>query len=249
MQDDLNRLYQWSVDWQMLFNLDKCKAIHFGFNNRKVSYSMGNNVLESVTEERDLGVIVHQSLKSSSQCIKAVKSANATLGMIKRTFITRNKTTLLQLYRTLVRPKLEYCVQAWRPFLQRDIDLLEKVQRRATRLMVDNKTLSYEERLKSLHLTTLETRRLRGDLIETFKILRKLEGTESSLYFKMSGTGLRGHSLKLYKEQARLDVRKYFFSQRVVDTWNALPETVIGCTNVNNFKNKLDLYLNDRGYI
>ena len=100
-----------------------------------------------------------------------------------------------------------------------------------------------------MNLTTLETRRLRGDLIETFKILRKLEGTESSMYFEMSGTGLRGHSLKLYKEQARLDVRKYFFSQRVVDTWNALPEIVIECTNVNNFKNKLDRYLNDRGYI
>ena len=71
----------------MLFNLDKCKIIQFGFNNRKVSYSMGNNVLESVTEERDLGVIIHQSLKSSTQCIKAVKSANATLGMKKMTFI------------------------------------------------------------------------------------------------------------------------------------------------------------------
>ena len=65
----------------------------------------------------------------------------------------------------------------------------------------------------------------------------------------MSSTGLRGHSLKLYKEQARLDVRKYFFSHRVVDTWNALPETVIGCNNVNTFKIKLDLNLNDRGYI
>jgi hypothetical protein len=217
LQDDLNRLYQWSIDWQMLFNVDKCKVIQFGFNNRKASYSMGNNVLESVTEERDLGVIIHQSLKSSSQCVKAVKSANATLGMIKRTFITRNKTTLLQLYKTLVRPKLEYCVQAWRPFLQRDIELLEKVQRRATRMMVENKTLSYEERLKSLHLTTLETRRLRGDLIEVFKILRNMEGTDSNLYFKLSSTGLRGHSLKLYKQEARLDVRKYFFSHRVVD--------------------------------
>ena len=105
------------------------------------------------------------------------------------------------------------------------------------------------KRLKSLHLTTLETRRLRGDLIEVFKILRNMEGTDSDLYFKLSSTGLRGHSLKLYKQEARLDVRKYFFSHRVVDIWNALPEWVIGSNNVENFKIKLDLYLHNRGYL
>ena len=102
IQADLNRLYQWSVDWQMLFNVEKCKIVHFGYNNRAASYTMGDKVLEVVEEERDLGVVIHQSLKSSSQCAKVVKAANATLGMIKRTFITRNKSVLMQLYKALV---------------------------------------------------------------------------------------------------------------------------------------------------
>ena len=204
LQADLNRLYQWSVDWQMLFNVDKCKTIHFGFNNRKASYIMGNKVLEAVEEERDLGVLIHQSMKSSSQCAKVAKAANATLGMMKRTFITRNKTTLIQLYKALVRPKLEFCVQAWRPYLKRDIDLLEKVQRRATRLIFADEIMPCEDRLKCLNLTTLETRRTRSDLIEVFKIIKNLEDTNRDLYFKLSGTGLRGHSFKLFKPQARL---------------------------------------------
>jgi len=248
MQDDLNRLYQWSVDWQMLFNIEKCKVVHFGYNNKESVYSMGNNMLVAVTEERDLGVIIHKSLKSSSQCVKAVKSANAALGMISRTFISKDKTTLLHLYKSLVRPKLEYCVQAWRPFLRRDIELLEKVQRRATRIIINDETKTYEERLKLLGWTTLETRRLRGDLIQAFKMLKGIDNVDSSHYFIRSSTGLRGHSLKLYKSGSRLDIRKYFFSQRVVEEWNRLPESAIQCETVNSFKNKLDLHLYDRGF-
>ena len=88
----------------------------------------------------------------------------------------RDRNTLLRLYQSLVRPKLEYCVQAWRPYLKKDVDLLENVQRRATRLMFKDRGLSYSERLRILGLTTLETRRLRGDLIEVFKIFKIFKG-------------------------------------------------------------------------
>jgi len=102
------------------------------------------SVIKTASEEKDLGVIVHESLKSSCQCIEAVKSANTTLGMISRTFMYKNKVPKLQLglYKSLyVRPKLEYCIQAWRPYLCEDIELIEKVQRRATRLMISDKSL------------------------------------------------------------------------------------------------------------
>jgi len=98
---------------------------------------------------------------------------------------------MLRLYQTLVRPKLEYCVQAWRPYLRKDIDLLERLTR--------------------LGLTTLETSRLRGDLIEVFKIFKGLDDVKPTDFFTMSSTGLRGHELKLYKPQAHLDIRKNFF--------------------------------------
>ena len=152
------------------------------------------------------------------------------------------------MYKAQVRPKFELCVEAWRPYLKRNIDLLEKVQRRATRLIFADEIMPYEERLKCLHLTTSETRRIRSDLLEVFKIIKNLEDTNRDLYFKLSGTGLRGHSLKVFKLQARLDIRKYSFSNRVVDNRNALPQTLIDCNTLNNFKSKLDLYVHYRGF-
>ena len=94
------------------------------------------------------------------------------INMINRTFVNKDSAILLRLYQSLVRPKLEYCVQAWRPHVRKDIDLFEKVQKRAIRLIVRDKSLSYYQRLKKLGLTSLETRRLRGDLIEVFKIFK-----------------------------------------------------------------------------
>ena len=115
----------------MLFNMDKCKIMHIGYNNGTAKYEMNGKYLEEVIEERDLGVIIQSDLKCSSQCIKAVNTANRILGMIKRTFCVRDKDIILQLYKSLVRPHLEYSVQAWRPHFQKDIDLIEGVQTEA----------------------------------------------------------------------------------------------------------------------
>jgi ribonuclease P/MRP protein subunit RPP40 len=106
-----------SADWLMLFNVDKCKVMHFGYNNSKSTYKMNGKDLEEISEERDLGVIVQQDLKRSKQCSKSVSTANRILGMIKRSFCYLSKDVVLKLYKSLVRPHLEYCVQAWRPYL------------------------------------------------------------------------------------------------------------------------------------
>ena len=141
-----------------------------------------------------------------------MKSANCTLGMISRTFVNKDKEVMLRLYQTLVRPKLEYCMQTWRPYLRKDIDLLEKVQRRAIRLIISNTSLTYGERLKNLGLTTLETR-LRKDLIEVFKIFKGLDDVKPTDFFTMSYNGLGGHQFKLYKPQAHLEIRNNFQHQ------------------------------------
>ena len=150
---------------------------------------------------------------------------------------------------SLVRPHLEYCVQAWRPHLQNDIDLLERVQRRATKLVPKLKYKTYEERLSCLDLTSLETRRLRGDLIEVFKILKGFDDVDVQNFFALSNTGTRGHSLKLFKYGCRLDCRKFAFSNRIVNIWNELEEDIIACDSINGFKNRLDKYLKGRGFI
>ena len=167
----------------MLFNVDKCKVMHIGINNSKANYEMNGKYLEEVTEERDLGVIFQNDLKCNRQCLKAVNTANKVLGMIKRSFSVRDKDVILQLYKSLVRPHLEYSIQAWRPHFQKDIDLIEGVQRRATKLISDLKDKSYENRLRILNLTTLETRRLRGDLIEVFKIFKGFDNLDPTVFF------------------------------------------------------------------
>ena len=94
LQQDINNLCQWSKDWQMLFNVKKCKVLHIGHNNAYCDYSMNGEVLQSVTEETDLGIIVSNDLKPSKQCVSAVKKANMTLGMIKCHIVSRDKTPL-----------------------------------------------------------------------------------------------------------------------------------------------------------
>jgi ribonuclease P/MRP protein subunit RPP40 len=133
--------------------------------------------------------------------------------------------------------------------LQKDIDLIEGVQRRATKLVVGMKGMSYEERLKFLDMTTLETRRVRGNLIEVFKILKGMEDVKKEQFFTMENGCRRGHELKLLKPSCRLDCRKYAFSNRVINMWNSLPSDVIACNTVYSFKHKIDVYLYNQGFI
>lgn len=239
LRDDLQKMYQWSIDWQMLFNLDKCAVVHMGSKNREYNYEMGGQALKNSEEERDLGVIIHRSGKPSRQCTEAAKKGNRALGMIKRTIINKEKDIILRLYKALVRPHLEYCVQAWNPSLRKDIDQLEAVQRRATKLIKGLRKLPYEDRLRSCKLTTLEIRRRRGDLIETYKILTGKEDIPPDRFFTMANyERTRGHHLKLYKERTGT-VKQASFGERIVDYWNELDERAVSATTTDQFKREL----------
>jgi len=133
-------------------------------------------------------------------------------------------SSLKPLYCSFVRPHVEYCVQAWSPCYKKDIDILERVQRGATKLIPSLSKLRYEERLLMLDILPLQQRRLRGDLIETYKIL---------------SSNVRGNSLKLFKKRSQLLVRENFFSQIVVDYWNALPSSIVEAPSVNSFKARI----------
>ena len=161
----------------------------------------------------------------------------------------KDKSLIVPLYKAIVRPHLEYCIQAWSPYLRKDIDMLEKIQRRATKLIPGLRDLRYEERLKECGLTTLETRRLRGDQIEVFKILNGYENIDSNIFFEIKESKItRGHNYTLVKKQSRLDVRKYSFSQRTINVWNKLSTDCVHASSVNMFKNKIDKYLAKAGY-
>ena len=250
VQNDLDMLFKWSTDWQMLFNAEKCKIMHIGFGNAKASYSIDGRVLQPVNVEKDLGVYLDSSLKPSRQCAEAARKGNWILGLIRRNFNFHDRDIVVKLYKQMVRPHLEYAVQVWNPYFAKDKQLLENVQRRATKLIGCLRNLTYEERLRILGLTSLELRRIRGDLIQVFKIVHGFDGLCFDSFFKFARfTKTRGHRFKLEGKRCRLDVRKYFFSQRVVDEWNCLPESVVTSTSVNSFKNSIDKFFGSHGRV
>ena len=111
------------------------------------------------------------------------------------------------------------------------------------------RNISFEMRLKECGLTTLETRRLRGDQIEVFKILNGYENIDRNIVFSVKEERTRGHGITLAKKQCRLDIRTISFSQRTVNEWNRLSADCVGASSVNMFKNKIDMYLRRAGYI
>ena len=135
LQRDLDITKQWADNWKMEFNVDKCKIMHLGRLNPKHTYTMDGIELTETTEEKDLGVLVDDKLDFGKHIKEIVKKANQRIGLIKRGFDCLDKEMFMNLYPVLIRPLLEYCVQVWSPHKQRDIDLLERVQRRATKIV------------------------------------------------------------------------------------------------------------------
>ena len=244
LQNDLDTLSQWTNEWLLSFNIDKCKVMHIGKNNPKLEYTMRteneNKILIETREEKDLGVWITNDLKPEKQVIAASQRAMTVLRSVKRAFVRFDIETFSIIYTTYIRPHLEYCIQAWAPYYAKDILLLEKVQRRATKLVWGLKDLSYEERLERLKLFSLEERRLRGDLIQTFKLLTGKENVDYKILFNRSTNHLRGHSFKLSKSQCNKLCRRRFFSQRVIDIWNSLSEFIVSAPSTNTFKKRID---------
>lgn len=242
LQNDLQTLIQWSIEWQMHFNFKKCKVMHIGSNNLQLQYFMSTTHLDSVDSEKDLGVVISSDLKVSNQCIKAYAKANKILGVINRTIESKSVEIMIKLYKTLVRPHVEYCTAVWSPYYSKDKLLIEKIQRRFTKMIVEVKNLSYEERLMRLQLWSLEERRNRADLIEVFKMLKGLSSVSYGRFFNIASDGkTRGHSLKLVKKRFSTSIRQHFFSERVINRWNSLDEDTVSVQSLNGFKKRLNM--------
>ena len=178
---------------------------------------MGAQKIAHSTEEKDLGVVINQSLSPSHHIATCVSRANRIVGLIKRTYENKSKRR-------------------------------EQVQRRMTKMINGMGEDEYSVRLSKTKLLSLEMRRLRSDLIEVFKIMHNLEGVKREDFLQLrTATGRRGHSLTILKQHCRLNVRKYFFTHRVVDTWNKLSEDTVNSKTVNSFKNQIDLSFKQHG--
>lgn len=241
LQDDINAVVKWSEFWQLPFNESKCKCIHIGKGKSKHQYHMKEHQLENVKKEKDLGILMDEKLKFHANTSAAVKKANRILGLIKKSFASLDETTLPLLYTTMVRPHLEYGNIIWGPHFEEDKKLVEKVQKRATKLIPTLKQHPYRSRLEKLNLPSLAHRRERADMTMCYKIITNKIRLNYGDFFTMNSNITRGHKFKLKKNQRATKLtRCQSFSIRTVNSWNSLSSNVVEAKSIFSFKQKLD---------
>ena len=195
-----------------------------------------------------MGVIVHKSLKPSKQCKKAAGTAGAVLRQLTRNFHYRDRNIFKKLYIQYVRPHVEFAAPAWSPWLREDIEIIEKVQRKAVGMISGLTGKSYEEKCEELGIDTLETRRKKQDLYEAFKIVKGPETINAEKLLQKQQTRIgamtRNHAdpWNLNIQRPRLDIRKYSYTGRTSEAWNKLPAELKAAGTLKSFKNAIKLY-------
>lgn len=264
LQEDVTRLTSWTELMLMKYNLDKCHILHLGKKNpqakyviptthnlkekgQSVSYTVFPYDMKAVTEEKDLGVIIDDQLSFKSHIETKVKIANKMLGIVRRTFKYMDSDIFLRLYKSIVRPHLEYASVVWSPTTKQYQDKIESIQRRATRSVPSIAHLSYSERLKSLKLPTLHYRRLRSCMIFLYKYTHGLvkinlnsecEKCNNPNALQPSLGTTRGHNFK-FQIQHHPGQRNKFFTARALEIWNRLGSSTVNASSINAFKNRL----------
>jgi hypothetical protein len=259
MQEDINNIVQWCNDWSMELNASKCEVIHYGKNNPHREYTIQTKNetenLKSTDLVRDLGVLMSSDGEWTQQISASVNKANQTLGRIKNGFRYYTSDIAKIIYPTFVRPHLEYASAIWHPSKVKDIKLMENVQHRATKTC-DMVHLGYEQRLDKLDLMNLQMRRKRGDLIQCYKIVKRIDNirwrySDNIFMFDLDNidaTELRRNrnNFRFLRELDQSRVRQNFLLNRIATTWNNLPVNVIGAPSLNSFKARIDEYLRNK---
>lgn len=240
IQEDLFRIDKWSRLWLLTLNATKCSVLHLGINNPRNPYFFMGMQLQQVEKQEDLGVLVTSDLKWNEHVSKIVKKTNSLVYLVKCVFKNLSPKSLTKIYVRYVRPLLEYASVVWCPYFVKDVDLLEKVQRRFTKLAPSLRDVPYSTRLEVLNLPTLSARRERGDMIEVYKVLHNHYSVALPIVSLSHNTHLRGHNYKLASGRFSKLARRHFFTNRVVNPWNSLPGDVVNSASINSFKNNYD---------
>ncbi|XP_044745658.1 uncharacterized protein LOC123307424 [Coccinella septempunctata] len=181
-----------------------------------------------------------------SHIVRVTNKAKKSLYLIQKCFNRCHFQTLTSLYKTYIRPILEFAGPVWHPIFVQDADLLEQVQRRATRIPFGIIRPDYQTRLAMMGLETFSSRRMRGDMLTTFRALKGFFGVDMSGLFSLNRGNLRGHGYKLSRERFFTRSRENFLSNRVFRVWNMLPHSVVNAPSVNSFKNRWDAWSSGR---
>ncbi len=217
LQSDMDRVVEWSSDWKIKLNFAKCKVIRLNGNENMGMpvYSIGENSLaqelKKTDSEKDLGITIDSQLNFDNHIAETINKANRILGLIKRNFKDLNYSSFCAIYKALVRSHLEYGQSVWSPYKLKHIAALEAVQRRATHILPSLRNLSYAERLRKLSLPTLTYRRIRGDMIELYKIVHGIYSADACPKLEFNTLSkTRGHSYKLFKRPCSTNTRMQY---------------------------------------
>ena len=240
LQSTLNSIVIWSSTWQMTsISIPKCSVLSISNSKTCVPrlYYISNTSLPQVTTFNDLGILIDDKLTFSAHIRSSTKKAYSKSILLSRCFLSRNPKLLTAAFTSYVRPLLEYASPVWSPHLIKDIDTIEKVQRRFTKSFPNLRDLPYPIRIARLNILPLSERRSNIDLITSYRILNNLVHHTSFQFFTLRTHNLtRGHSLILSKPKVRLNVSKFSFYSRVVDPWNLLPDRVVSAGTLPTFK-------------
>ncbi len=242
LQENIDRLAEWARTWQLTISIKKCQTLHISRkrpdNDLTSSFHIDSAKLPNVDNVLDLGVTIDRDLKFSIHVNNIAHKATVKCRLISKSFVSRHMPTLVKAYKVYVRPILEYCSPVWSPHLAKDIERIESVQRHFTKWLPGLRGMSYSERLAATELERLDVRRLRTDLIMTYKIIFGLTCIDSALFFTFSPLlgKTRGHDYKLITTCCHSDTRRYFFCNRVLNVWNELPSNTINFSSLASFK-------------
>lgn len=254
LQSDIDALFLWSKDWLLKFHPDKCHVLTLGkFDHipHAFPYCLGDDTLDHVFSEKDLGITIDSELTFEDHIMNQIKKANSIVGLIKRSFEYLTPQLFKQLFTSFVRPHLEYGQVIWSPKLRKHANIIENVQRRATKIVPACINLSYEARLEQIGIPTLEYRRKVGDMIEIFKHLHLYDKQSIPKRLNHRARPTRKHDFELernFGNDGFRGVQTNFFYFRSIKDWNDLTPEVVNSKSVLAFRNNINRLWKDKRY-
>jgi hypothetical protein len=244
IQENVDIIFDWSVEMEMPLSIAKCAVLHYGSSNPCYQYRCGDNVITSKDNMSDLGVMRTVNGKFRNHVSTTILKGRRLVGLTMRSMKCRNEQFMSRIYKTYIAPILSYASQIWSPFLRYEITDLESIQRRFTKRILGLRNVTYGERLQRLELLSLELSRIESDVITVYKLIHGLMGINLKDAGLVLNSGVtRGGGLKLQQRHTRNNVTASFFMYRAPCEWNSLPNEVLSSPTLSVFRSRVRLWL------